>query len=332
MAELTILMPAFNASPYLKEAIESLMYQSYTDFELWLIDDGSTDDTLIIAQTLATQDSRIVIFKNASNQGKLSSINTRVRAVKSTFFTITDADDVSHPQRLEKQIAKLKSDTALMMCGTSYAAMDTDGYIIRAVHVSSDLNALRARSLVQSAFMGGTMVMRTELLNDFPELYRPYFNNCMEDSDLGCRILDKYAATNLDELLYFYRIVPTSLTRGRVTPRSLNIYKLIGELSKQRRILGKDCLELGEVTIADDFMMKIEQAYSQDVILWLHHQSFFYLYWGQHDVAFSTILKAVAHKPYHIKTVVVFLLISMRIALFYLRSAFKKVHYLALFK
>jgi hypothetical protein len=154
----------------------------------------------------------------------------------------------------------------------------------------------------------------------------------MEDSDLGCRILDKYAATNLDELLYFYRIVPTSLTRSRVTPGALNIYKLIGELSKQRRSLGKDCLELGEVTIADEFMTKIEQAYSRDVILWLHHQSFFYLYWGQHELAFNTILQAVIRKPFHVKTVVVFLLISMRIILFYLRRTFKKVHYRALFK
>lgn len=332
MAELTILMPAYNASLYIREAIESLLNQTYADFELWVIDDGSTDETFTIATELAAKDGRVSIFRNPVNQGKLHSVNTKVREVESPFFTITDADDVSHPQRLEKQIDKLKSDAALMMCGTAYIAMDEEGYFIRAVHLVTDLAQLRQRSLVQSAFMGGTMVMKRALLQNFPVLYRSYFENCMEDADLASRILDMHAATNLNELLYGYRIVPTSLTRSKVTYRSINIYKLIAQLSISRKKMGKDCLELGDVARADDFMMKIEREYAQDSALWLRHQSFFYLYWGQHSLAFSAVADAIAIKPFHIKTVASFLLISIRIALFYLRRSFKKVHYRAVFK
>lgn len=332
MAELTILMPAYNASRYVEEAIKSLLNQSFTNFELWVVDDGSTDKTLSIVSAMALKDPRISVFSNAINLGKLRTINTKVRDVESPFFTITDADDVSHPSRIEKQISKLKQDDSLMMCGTSYAAVDENGYYIRTVHVPTDIEQLRKCSLEQSVFMGGTMIMRSTLLYDFSDLYRPYFDNQMADADLGCRILDKYAATNLDELLYFYRIVPTSITRGRVTPRSLNIYKLIGELSKQRRSLGKDCLELGEVTTADDFMLRIEHGYEQGITLLHRHQSFFYLYWGQNLLALKSISKAMTSKPYHIKTVLSFLLISIRVMLFYLRRTFKKVHYLALFR
>jgi glycosyltransferase involved in cell wall biosynthesis len=332
MAELTILMPAYNASLYIEEAIESLLSQTYADFELWVIDDGSADETFTIATELAAKDERIRIFRNPVNQGKLYTVNSKVREVVSPFFTITDADDVSHPQRLEKQVDKLKSDAALMMCGTAYIAMDEDGYFIRAVHLVTDLEQLRQRSLVQSPFMGGTMVMKTVLLQNFQELYRSYFENCMEDTDLACRILDKYAATNLDELLYCYRIVPTSLTRSKVTIRSLNIYKLIAQLSISRKNMGKDCLELGDLARADDFMMKIEREYAQDSALWLRHQSFFYLYWGQHALAFSAIADAIALKPFHVKTVASFILINVRIALFYLGRSFKKVHYRAIFK
>lgn len=332
MAELTILMPAYNASAYVEEAIKSLLNQSFTDFELWVVDDASIDETLSKVTALAKKDSRIKIFNNAVNQGKLLTVNVRVRAIKSPFFTITDADDVSHPERLEKQISKLRQDSSLMMCGTSYAAIDRKGYYIRTVHVLTGLKQLRERSLTQSAFMGGTMIMRSELLHDFPELYRPYFDNCMADADLGCRILDKYAATNLDELLYFYRIVPTSITRSRVTSRSLNIYKLIGHLSASRRSGGKDCLENGNDTSADDFIMKIERDYAQDSTLLHLHQSFFHLYWGQNLLAFRSISKAITIKPYRVKIVLSFLFISVRIVLFYFRRSFKKVHYHALFK
>lgn len=332
MAELTILMPAYNASPYVEEAVNSLLNQSFTDFELWFIDDASTDGTLAIVTTLAAQDSRILIFSNTVNRGKLDSINTKVRDITTRFFTITDADDVSHPARLEKQMAKLKSDTSLMMCGTSYAAVDEHGYYIRTVSVPTDIEQLRERTLTQSAFMGGTMIMRSLVLNDFPELYRPYFDNCMADTDLACRILNKYAATNLDQLLYFYRIVPTSITRKKVTCRSLNIYKLISHLYTIRQSEQKDWLELGDYTAADDFMKKIEADYAKDSTLLHRHQSFFYLYWGQNLLAFNSISKAIAITPYHIKTVLSFLLITMRITLFYFHRSFKKVHYRALFK
>ncbi|GCC52918.1 glycosyltransferase family 2 protein [Chryseotalea sanaruensis] len=332
MAELTILMPAYNASPYVEEAINSLLNQSFTDFELWFIDDASTDETLSIVATLARKDPRIHIFSNAVNRGKLHTINSKVRGVLSPFFTITDADDVSHPARLEKQIAKLKSDASLMMCGTSYAAMDEQGYYVRTVHVPIDIEQIRERSLIQSAFMGGTMVMRSSLLQNFPELYRFYFENSMDDADLACRILNLYSVTNLNELLYFYRIVPTSITRAKVTCRSLNIYKLISHLYTIRKSEQKDWLELGDFVSADDFMKKIEDDYAKDSTLLHRHRSFFYLYWGQNLLALNSITKAIIIKPYHLKTVLSFLLISMRIMLFYFSRSIKKVHYRALFK
>mgnify|MGYP001806269126 CR=1 FL=1 len=332
MADLTILMPAYNAAPYVEEAVKSLLNQTYTDFELWFLDDASTDNTLTIVTRLAANDSRISIFPNTVNLGKLQTVNAKVKSVNSPYFTITDADDVSHPARLEKQMAVLNSNPQLVMCGTSYAAIDEQGYYIRTVHVPEDLKRLRERSLIQSAFMGGTMVMRSVLLQDFTELYRSYFENCMEDADLACRILDKYEATNVDMLLYFYRIVPTSLTRSKVTIRSLNIYKLIAHLSFERRRDGKDCLELANYAAANDFMMKIEGDYAQDSTLLHRHQSFFYLYWGQHLLAFDAITKALRRKPYHVKTVLSFLLISVRIMHFYFLRSFKKVHYHALFK
>ncbi len=332
MAELTILMPAYNAAPYVEEAVQSLLNQTYADFELWVLDDASTDNTLAIVTALAAKDSRISIISNVINQGKLKTVNTQVRSVKSPYFTITDADDVSHPARLEKQMAVLNSNPQLVMCGTAYAAIDEQGYYLRTVHVPVDLKQLRERSLIQSAFMGGTMVMRAALLTDFTELYRSYFENYMEDADLACRILDKYEATNVNEPLYFYRIVPSSLTRAKVTLRTLSIYKLIAQLSVERRRDGKDCLELGNYAAAADFMMKIEADYAQDSTLLLRHQSFFYLYWGQNHLAFNAITKALSRKPYHAKTVLSFLLISVRIMHFYLLRSFKKVHYHALFK
>ena len=122
MPRLTILMPAFNAAPYIEEAIKSLLLQSFSDFELWIINDASTDETYGIVKSF--QDPRIKIINNEINQGRVRTINRLVKEIQSPYFTVTDADDASHPRRLEKQVELLERDPNLMMCGTSFWAMD----------------------------------------------------------------------------------------------------------------------------------------------------------------------------------------------------------------
>src|SRR5882672_2791678 len=134
MSHLTIIMPVYNASAFIREAVESILHQTFQDFELWIVDDASSDNSLAIARSL--QDlagSRIKIFTNSVNQGRVRIVNNLVKEISSPYFTVTDADDISHPQRLEKQIRFLESHPDYVMCGTSHWAVDENGFLVREI-------------------------------------------------------------------------------------------------------------------------------------------------------------------------------------------------------
>jgi len=325
MPQLTILMPAFNAALYLQEAIESLLVQTFSDFDLWIIDDASTDETLNILKSF--QDPRIKILTNEINQGRVRTINRLVKEIQSPYFTITDADDVSHPQRLEKQIEVLKQDQTLMMCGTSFWVVDEKGYTVRKLKLLTDLTELRAKALQQSQFLGPTTVMRQEVLSAFPDFYRTYLQDEFADADLATRILDNYRATNIAEPLYYYRILQTSLTRRNVTPRNLNLHRLVGFLSQQRRITGLDCLKRNAPEEANEFMHQIEEPYNLDPSFLFRHQAFVHLYWGLNNLALENVQLAVSKSPFRAKNWVSLLYVIFRIGLFYLNRSVNKVHY-----
>lgn len=325
MTQLTILMPAYNAAPYIEEAINSLLRQSYADFELWIIDDASTDETFSIIKSF--QDLRIKILTNEINQGRVRTINKLVKEIQSPYFTITDADDASHPKRLEKQLKLLARDHTLMMCGTSFWAMDERGFLVRKMSLLQDVEALRKAALEQSQFLGPTTVMRKELINEFPNFYREYFIDNYADADLSCLILDNYKSTNVGEPLYFYRIVKSSVTRKKITVRNLNLHRLVGFLCKQRRANGQDSLQRKAPNEVDEFLGSIQSVYDSENSYFCRHQAFFHLYWGLNDLALRNMWKAVVEKPFLATNWLSLFYIIFRIGWFYLNRGLNKVHY-----
>ncbi len=325
MPRLTILMPAYNATNYISEAIDSLLNQTFTDFEFWVIDDASTDNTLSIVKNY--KDPRIKVLSNKVNLGRVRTINGLVKEIQTSFFTITDADDASHPLRLEKQIRLLENDPSLFMCGSSFWAMDEKGSFVREMKLLQDVSELRAASLKQSQFLGPTTVMRREVIDTFPHFYRTYFMDNHADADLSSLILDKYNSTNVAEPLYYYRILKSSVTRRKVTVRNLNLHRVFGFLSQQRRETGLDCLQRNEPHEADLFINKIQQEYDADASFFFRHQAYFQLYWGVNDLAFTNIRNAVIAKPFLLKNWLSLAHIISRIGLFYLNRGLNKRHY-----
>lgn len=325
MTQLTILMPAFNAAPYIEEAIKSLLVQSFSDFELWIVDDASIDGTYSIIKSF--QDPRIKIIRNKINQGRVRTINKLVKEIQSPYFTVTDADDASHPRRLEKQVELLECDPNLMMCGTSFWAMDEKGFLVRKMSLLQDIDQLRKAVLEQSQFLGPTTMMRKEVIDIFPHFYREYFIDSYADADLSCLILDNYKSTNVGEPLYFYRIVKSSVTRKKITVRSLNLHRLVGFLSKQRRANGQDCLQRNAPNDVDELLGSIQSVYDLDSSYFFRHQAFFHLYWGLSDLALQNMWKSVLEKPFLAKNWLSLIYIIFRIGWFYLNRGLNKVHY-----
>ena len=118
-------MPAFNAGPYIRESIESVLAQTYTDFEYLIIDDGSQDETASILESF--KDTRIRIIRHENNRGLIATLNEGIMEAKGSIIARMDADDVCLPGRLAHQLEILRENPEYVLVGSEAEAIDKDG-------------------------------------------------------------------------------------------------------------------------------------------------------------------------------------------------------------
>ena len=127
----SVIMPTYNASRFLEEAICSVANQSEENWELLVIDDCSADDSFDIAQRHAASDHRIQVLRNNVNLGVAKTRNLGINLAKGEYIAFLDSDDVWHPEKLERQLKKMR-DTGAGICYCSYRIIDVAGDKIRA--------------------------------------------------------------------------------------------------------------------------------------------------------------------------------------------------------
>jgi glycosyltransferase involved in cell wall biosynthesis len=209
---ISIILPAYNVEDYIEQAITSLLNQSYADFELIIADDGSTDKTRTIIDALSKLDSRIICSHNESNQGKIKTANRLYNLCRGKYLSIHDSDDISHPQKFEKQLLFLEQNPEYAMCGTSYVIFYKNGIVVSEDLLEKDPYILREKSKHKSQFHGPTTLFKKSVVEEIGGLFRIF--KLGEDVDLSMRIAEKHLCTNLGEMLYFYRWQPKSLTKS----------------------------------------------------------------------------------------------------------------------
>ncbi len=121
----TVLMPVYNADPYIREAIDSVLTQSYTNFELLIINDGSTDNSLQIIKSY--NDARIRLVENEGNLGLIETLNKGLNLAQGEYIARMDADDISMPTRLEKQVEFLDQHQEVAVLATTLVLINEDG-------------------------------------------------------------------------------------------------------------------------------------------------------------------------------------------------------------
>lgn len=126
----SVLMSCFNAADYLPEAIESVLSQTFADFEFVIVDDGSTDRTLDVVRSYAAMDTRIVVVEKR-NTGLADSLNTGMRMARGEWIARLDADDIALPIRLEKQIAYIDRHPQTVFTGSGFTEIDSAGNHLR---------------------------------------------------------------------------------------------------------------------------------------------------------------------------------------------------------
>jgi glycosyltransferase involved in cell wall biosynthesis len=198
---ISVLMPVFNTDKYVHQSIQSILNQSFEDFEFIIINDGSTDDSLKIIQSF--QDKRIRIIQNEKNLGLIKTLNKGIDLAKGKYIARIDADDIAHPERLAKQFDFLEKNPNYALVGTQAKFIFGDKLSNSKFKMETESDLLVTLSLFNSPFIHPSVMIRTAILKEF--YYDEDFTTA-EDYELWTRILRKYPCANLDESLLSYRL------------------------------------------------------------------------------------------------------------------------------
>ncbi len=240
-------MPVYNGEQYLQLAIDSILAQSMEDFELIIVNDGSTDDSLNIITSV--NDDRIKVI-DQKNQGVARSLNNAIKVAKGKYIRRHDADDISTADNLKNQINFLESHPEYPLVSSQIAYMTDNGKIARKIrnpqtkffHGSPYIEVDYSRYIKFRPVIHATVLMKRDALIELGG-YRPEFLTS-EDVDLWLRFLDKYKIAVINDCSYFVRLHNTSATKTHAS--SVNYYRdLAFDFAKQRRIFGLDNLQKG---------------------------------------------------------------------------------------
>lgn len=198
----TVLMPVYNGAAHLKEALESILAQSHQDFELLLIDDGSTDESLEIIES--TRDSRIHLKRNEVNKGLIHTLNDGLSVASGRYVMRMDADDVAMPQRLERQLDFMVRHPGVGICGTwsrTFGAVKASWETrFPPAHAQ-----MVARMVFNTAISHPTAMLDMARMNEHGLRYDESAPHA-EDYDLWVRASEKFELANVPEVLLDYRV------------------------------------------------------------------------------------------------------------------------------
>jgi glycosyltransferase involved in cell wall biosynthesis len=194
----TVLLPVYNGSRYLSEAIDSILAQTLEDFALLVVDDGSTDATPLILDRY--EDRRLRVL-HRPHEGLIAALNAGLDEVSTEYVARMDADDVSAPERLAKQLALLDRRPDVTVVGTGFRLLSDDGVQGRVPPVFQRDKDLRRVLYLACPFIHGSVMMRTSAVRAAGGYAAG--RECAEDYDLWCRIPGRFA--QLPEVLYSYR-------------------------------------------------------------------------------------------------------------------------------
>lgn len=273
----TVLMPVFNAEIYVGEAIESILKQTFKNFEFLIINDGSTDRTLKIIE--GYKDARIRLVSNEVNLKLVKTLNRGIDLAKGKYIIRMDADDISSPDRIEKQINYMKNNPQVGIAGTWTQNFGKNRKINKFPSTNVDI---KTEMLFKCAFSHPSVIMRKDLINKYKLRYDPQYLHC-EDYALWLRSMEFFQMGNLEEILLKYRIGHENISKVYRKEQSRITKELYRENFKKLGIEDDFILKVifNDIGADDDSLGKIfkllnkvieENTYYNDKILRMHFQ------------------------------------------------------------
>ncbi|MBC7601789.1 MAG: glycosyltransferase [Ramlibacter sp.] len=287
----SVLVPVFNAERYVEAAVRSVLGQTFCDFELLIIDDGSTDDSLRIVRVLAEGDSRVRLTSRM-NKGLVDTLNELLLGARSPFIARMDADDLAHPARFERQLQAFDTDPELLIVGSDVHSIDDRGRYLMTIVMPHEHDAIDAFTMgaVNGCGMCHPSMMFRAQAFDLAGSYRKEFWPA-EDADLVLRIAEHGRVFNLPEPLLSYRVHSGSIGHTQAERQRDALWRAAAAAAERRGIAPPDeslrKLQANEKS-------SIETPFAQD-IKW----AWWALSNGQVATARSLAMRAVLRAPLH---------------------------------
>ena len=216
--KVSVIMPAYNSEKYVGEAIESILNQTFIDFEFIILNDGSTDNTPKIVKEYAKRDKRIKFIDNKKNQGFIASLNQCLDVARGEYLAKMDSDDISLPQRLQKQVDYLEKNPNVGLVGTGYRAFGTQTFDVIHKQFVSILDMFTG--CYTTIFM-----LKKEIIDRYNLRFRKEYLHA-EDYDFYSRFCKYSEIHNIQEILYLYRIHGNNVSVKHASIQSQNSEKV----------------------------------------------------------------------------------------------------------
>jgi glycosyltransferase involved in cell wall biosynthesis len=205
--KITVLMPVYNGDRYLTEAIESILKQTFSNFEFLIINDGSKDRSIEIIRSFT--DPRIRLIENEKNIGLIKTLNKGIDLSRGEYIVRMDQDDVSLPNRLTKQVFFMDTHQRVGVCGTWYKTIGGGKSIV--ARYATDQDVIYCALLFNSTLAHPTVIMRRKYFQDNNLYYDPSYIHA-EDYELWTKASKYFEISCISEVLLLYRVHPGQTT------------------------------------------------------------------------------------------------------------------------
>ena len=222
--KISVIMPVYNGEKYLNQAIDSILNQTYSDFEFIIINDCSTDSTEEIVQSYS--DDRIVYLKNEKNSGVAATLNRGLEAARGEYIARMDADDISHPERIEKQVRYMDNNPDVGVCGANAIVFESGEDKYKLVYSEFDED-IRIDMIFNTPFAHPAVIIRNEVLILNNIKYDEQFEKS-EDYKMWYDILSISKGHNLMDFLLRYRHHSKQVSNTFVEEQSIVMKKIRG--------------------------------------------------------------------------------------------------------
>ncbi len=229
---ISVITTVHNGERFLAAAIESILTQSFTDFEYLLVDDASTDGTGAILARYAAADARILPISKSFSVNHSHAINAALGQARGEFVAILDADDLAHPARLARQVEFLDANPAVGVVGAQVQQIDDAGYAGKTMTFPTSWALARWTILFGTPVLHSAAMVRRSLLTEIGgySVQWKYAN----DFSLWATLIDRTRITNLPETLVSYRRHAQQTSSAKTTPQQGEVWLLIHRMLAER--------------------------------------------------------------------------------------------------